>query len=404
MPLFKEYDMQKIIIFALGVSCISGSAQTKKLVPRTYNAEATKKLEDKLDKTQSPDKITPAYLKEIEQLIQGGADPNVMLKGKEENENAGLVVILASFPAMKPDIDLAIVEQVIRSALNHGANANAAENPSGSKAFFIAAVQGHLGIVKAFFDHGAVFDPKNEKDRTFMGKVKERLVDRKEWLDVMLRNNPKTEKSIKETEQLLKILTSRQPKKNVSVIKTYNDVATRKLQEMLNGMDSPRETFSKTDVLKQVDALIKEGADPNVSLIQTDETIANFIIKMLVFAPFFNEEADAAQLELVLATALEHGANPNVYNTTNNEPIIFHVALTSPKMLELFLDYGASKDLKNTEGENVVDYVKNHLKKLKDMLNENIKVGIPGMKKEIDNLEKIVNMIESKREVKVQIK
>lgn len=396
--------MQKAIIFVLGVSCISGSAQTKKLVPRTYNAEATKKLEDKLDKAQSSDEITPAYLKEVDQLIQGGADPNIVLESKEGNGNAEFIVILASLPAIKSDIDLAIFEQVIRSALSHGANANAVEKSSGSKAFFIAAVQGHLGIVKAFFDHGAVFDPKNEKDQNFMGKVKERLIDRKEWLDVMLRDNSKTENSIKKTEQLLKILTSRQPKKNVTVIKTYNDVATRKLQEMLNGMDSPRENFSKPDVLKQVDALIKEGADPNLSLIQTDETIANVIIKMLAFAPFFNEDADAAQLELVLATALEHGANPNIYNTNNNEPIIFHVALTSPRMLELMLDYGASKDLKNAAGENVVNYVKNHLKQLKDMLNESIKVGIPGMKKEIDNLEKIVHMIESKREVRVQIK
>lgn len=393
--------MKKNALIFLCSIFVSGAVYAK-LIPRKYNAEATEKLQQKLDKElKSPQDITPVYLKSVDKLMQEGADPNIILKSDDSTKSVELIVVLATMPALGVDKDS--VEQVVKSALSYGANPNAIEPESGGKAIFFAAIHGSLGMVKAFLDHGAVLDPSNEKDRAFINKLKEKLVDKKEWLDFMLRENINKENSIKEAEQLLKIVTSRTPKQHLKMITTYDEAATRKLQEMLNTMQSPRTTFSQPQVLKQVDALIKEGADPNITLVQTDDTITNVVIKMLVFSSFFNEEADSAQVESVLATALEHGANPNVY-TNQNEPIIFHVAFTSPKMLELLLDYGADKDLKSKKGENVIDYVKNHIKTLKGKLDKNIKVTIPEMKQEINNLEKMVNLIEAKPEIKVQIK
>jgi hypothetical protein len=186
-----------------------------KLIPRAYNAEATNKLRQKLDEeAKSPDDITPAYLQSLKQLIEDGADPNIMLKSSDGTRSMPFILATTPLPSAKEDIDLKAWEDLLIAALTHGANPNVIEPSSGNKAIFYTLLKGSPRLVKTFLDHGAMLDLKNEQDLKFVQGLQERLQDQKEWLKSFKDGIPNKKESIKKEKDLLKKIAAKPVKKN----------------------------------------------------------------------------------------------------------------------------------------------------------------------------------------------
>lgn len=127
--------MKKATIFVLGVSCVSGSApQTKLLIPRRYNAEATQKLQEKMttilkllnDMKTATQKVQASSLNEIESLIKDKeADPNTKVHikiafGGEQDVN--FFEFLMAIVLSVEESDYQLVESIIKISLQQGMN------------------------------------------------------------------------------------------------------------------------------------------------------------------------------------------------------------------------------------------------------------------------------------------
>ncbi len=378
-----------------------------KLIPRTYNEEATKKLRAALEvEAKSPDDITSAYLQSIKQLIEAGADPNIILKTSDGTQSMALILMLTPLPSMKEDIDLKAWEDVLIAALTHGANPNVIEPSSGNKAIFYMLKKGSPRLVKTFLDHGATLDLKNEHDNKFIQGLHEQLKDQKEWLQSSKDSIPNKKASIKKEEELLKKIASKPVRKFSATSSEYNTDATNKLQKLLDTTPNLLyAAFAQKEFLQEIENLINQGANPNLTLIEDNEKIENIIIKYIVFAPIYNDLDNFEQLETTLETALKHGANPNVYVSNNTIPLIFRaITFDSPKMIDLLFEHGADKKLKDNKGNNLTQYIQSNIDILQKVLNDTIHKTIPEIEKEIDRVQKIIAIIESQPERKILIK
>lgn len=381
-----------------------------KLIPRTYNAEATNKLRQKLDEeAKSPDDITSTYLQSLKQLIEAGADPNIILKSSDGKYSIALILMLMPLPSAKEDIDLKAWENVLIAALTHGANPNVIEPESGNKAFFYMLRKGSPRLFKAFLDHGALLDLKNELDHKFVQELQERLKDQKEWLQHYKDSISDKKASIKKEENLLKKVASKRVKKSPVISSKYNEDATNKLQSLLDTTSEFHKTFTQKEFLQKVENFIKEGANPNLTAIDTvidpEQKIDNIIIRYLVFAPRYDESIDFEQLEKTLEAALKQGANPNLYVSNGTVPLIFRaVTFDSPKMIDLLFEYGADKELKDDKGKNLIQYIQNNINTLQKVLHDTIHKIIPEIEQEIERVQKIIALIESQPEKKILIK
>lgn len=206
--------MKKAIIFILGVCCISESApQPKKLIPRQYNAEATRKLQEKLDSaTQESDYVTPEFLNAAKALILEGADPNVKIKNIDQ---ARLIFFLVYGPNMGTHIarkiDYPLLENVIEVALQNGADVSWTDiNPGdeGKSLLFYAVQKGSPGMVKLLLDYNAPWNPKNE---ITLGKLdsipKEYLAIEKRQLEQYKNEKiPETEKEIDRLQKIVDVI------------------------------------------------------------------------------------------------------------------------------------------------------------------------------------------------------
>lgn len=175
--------MKKAIIFILGVSCISGSApQPKKLILRQYNVEVTRKLREKIN-TLEPANDSATYLKDIDRLIKEGADPNMTLKDRYDHE-IDLIFMIAMIPYMVDNIDVTVAEAVLKSALENGANASAADS-EGKKILFYAAENGSPGMVKLLLDHGASANPQNNNGANIIDILKDQIKNKKNRIETL---------------------------------------------------------------------------------------------------------------------------------------------------------------------------------------------------------------------------
>lgn len=115
--------MYKITPIVICTICISGSAVStitaadaqKKLMQSQYNPETTRKLQTIMDVTKNWDDLTqPPSLKEVEQLIKDGANPNLTTK------DATLIEHIVYTPFWNKNIDMALLEGVVRTMTEHG--------------------------------------------------------------------------------------------------------------------------------------------------------------------------------------------------------------------------------------------------------------------------------------------
>jgi hypothetical protein len=177
-------------------------------VTRQYNPEATQKLQEKMN-TFEPNQVDAAYLKDIDQLIKSGANPNVKLKSRSSSETLDLILMIVSIP-FAPDnkIDFAAVEAVLMSALENGANVSAVD-PEGRTILAYAIEEGSPNMVKLILDHGAKSDPKSNNDTNFVDHLKERIENERESIENMKKSIPKRQQRMDRLQNNLNILMSK---------------------------------------------------------------------------------------------------------------------------------------------------------------------------------------------------
>ncbi len=396
--------MKKAIIFILGVCCISESApQQKKLIPRQYNAEATQKLQETILTLGSEDLSKATSLKSLEQLIKDGADPNLIIKTKEGATSGPLMILLAQL-SYDSNIDFSVLESLINTALSNGAQADVVDPESGNTPLFYTIVNGSPGMIKLLLDHGADLYRKNKHGVGIANYAKEQLDHKKDQFERYKKDIPRTEKEIERLQKIITILDSKPTKEKLKPITTsYSNEATQKLQEKLNAIES-EEDFTKPLFLKEIDQLIKAGANPNLSLQLKhknqfgQDTVVDAIIRFLVRGPYFNENVDFALLENVVETALSHGAKTMVYDLEDENPLLFHaIAIDSPGIVKLLVDYGADLSYKNDKGNAAIDHAKEQLNLKKTLLEQYKTRDTTDVKKDIDRWQKIVDVIEQSK-------
>lgn len=396
--------MKKAIIFAFGVSCISGSApQLKKLIPRQYNAEATRKLQETILTSESNDLTKATFLKSLEQLIKDGADPNMIVKAKEGATSGPLMILLAQL-SYDSKIDFSVLENLINTALSNGAHVDVTDPDSGNTTLFYTIVNGSPGMIKLLLDHGADLSRKNKGGEDVANYAKKQLDHKKGQLERYKKDIPRTEKEIERLQKIITILGSKPTKENLKPVTTsYSNEATQKLQEKLNAIES-EEDFTKSLFLKEIDQLIKAGANPNLSLQLKhknqfgQDKVDDAIIRFLVRGPYFSENVDFALLESVVENALSHGAKTMVYDLEDENPLLFHaITIDSPGIVKLLVDYGADLNYKNDKGSSAIDHAKEQLNLKKTLLEQYKTRDTTDVKNDIDRWQKIVDVIEQNK-------
>jgi|GEM_PF-1751198 len=166
-----------------------GIARAKMIKPTAgYNQQATQQLQEKLSTLKSDEDINSEFLKAVIQFIEKGANPNITLPGVSDG---WLLLVLLKVPYQNADIDFALLEKAIGSALRAGANPNvrdgedSATATSGDTALGYAIEYGSANMVKLFIEYGS--DPlvKDRSNRNYITRLEQQLKEQNEWLQRM---------------------------------------------------------------------------------------------------------------------------------------------------------------------------------------------------------------------------
>ena len=153
--------MKKIIIFILCV--IAGTAHA-------YNPEATQKLKEKINKTKETEEIVnQPFMKEIEQLIKEGADPNVTIA-----DPIGETSLIERLGLLwRQSKDTTALENLFRFAIENGAQI--VIDPE-KTLFFLSIAEAPIALVKMAINAGGS-KQQIQKNKDAATKIMQEMID-----------------------------------------------------------------------------------------------------------------------------------------------------------------------------------------------------------------------------------
>lgn len=202
--------MLSILILA-GIVPWSALAEVKQAIQ--YNAEATQKLQERLNTiTQEKDIATLAMLKSIDQLIAQGANPNT---APERNKEQPLVVLLFMVPYLNKDINASMVESIIKNALDKGAHLDLQGEKGDQLLRFIITMVESPAMVKLAIEYGADFTHKNaQHGNTLLESIDEGIQNMKNSIKrIQEVDLPMLQKGLQRYDQVRDILKAAAQKK-----------------------------------------------------------------------------------------------------------------------------------------------------------------------------------------------
>ena|ERR1700722_13996654 len=205
--------MNKIFSTFILAGIAPWSAQAAEVKKRIYREEATQNLQVKLNTISSEKDIaTIEMLTAIDNLLTEGADPNIAPEGNKEQP---LVVLLFTVLDINKNIPSAIVENIIKKAVDKGAHLDLKGEKGDKLLRFIITTGGSPAMVKLAIDYGADSTYKNTNfGKTPLMSIEQGIQNSKDAIKRMQEVDiPMHQKGVERFETIRDILKAAEQKK-----------------------------------------------------------------------------------------------------------------------------------------------------------------------------------------------
>jgi hypothetical protein len=391
--------MNRVVSILILAGIAIGSMQAAEVKQQIkYNAQATQKLQEKLNTVAQQDVGTGEFFKAVDELLLQGADPNVFRADPKDpnNKNGTLIALLFASPLLGvftgATIDFKALENTLKTAFSYGAHLG----NEGGLILLAAVAIGTPTMVKLAIDHGADITYKDENGDTPLTATQKGIQQLKDGLKQIKEvTQPEFQKDIARLEQIRQVLNTAKNMKTAQKTAQYNQEATQKLQAKIDSITNGN-GFVVAQVLKTIDELINQGADPNID---HSATMAPFE-PILSYLSVGSRADDIVLVEKVTENLLERGANPNFKDSAGNSILQNATLYGTARQVQLLIEYGADVSVKNGSGKSIMEALDAAIADEKSRLERLTQTMIPRAQDHIKRLEQLLEILKTAEQKK----